>query len=141
MIGVMPAVQRVSTFPGVFRKMAVYFRIRLPLDQDLNERIFITLDIDEGMSDDVEVDEQYALPRKNLENALARAKERNAPYTEVMAKLIVDGIPITRAGQIRAVANIGGEALIGGYLNIALRDDASASQPPSSQSPPDAPAS
>jgi hypothetical protein len=135
LIGVMPALQRVPKFPGAFQRLSIYYRVRLPLDQDVNERVLVDLEIDEGVSVDIELEDSTPYPKENLERALALAKERNAPYAEVQARLIVDGIPITGAGQIRAIAKIGDERLVGGYLNIKLKDDSSASPPPSSQSP------
>jgi hypothetical protein len=132
LIGVMPSTQRVPTVPGAFRRLSVYYRIRLPLDQDINERISASLDIDEGVvGPEVEFSDDGGLPKINLERAVQRAKILKAAYVEVHARIRLDELPIVGPGQIRAIAKVGHQTVVGGYLNIELRDDSNASQPPS----------
>ncbi|UGY15087.1 hypothetical protein HAP48_0042275 [Bradyrhizobium septentrionale] len=131
-IGVMPAAIRVSKFPGALRRFSVYYRIRLPLDHDPSERIFINLDAD-GVSD-VQIVDEDGLSAESLERLIARTKRQKAPHVEINARLRLDDFPLIGAGQIRAVAIVGEQKLVGGFINVELRDDATASQQPSEQS-------
>lgn len=136
-IGVLPAVTRISKLPGTFRRFSVYFRIRLPLDHDANKRVFINIEAD-GVSD-AEVEDDEGMPKESLERAIARAKERNAPFVEITARLHLNDFPVIGTGQIRAIATVGDEHLVGAFLNVELKEGSSSEhQSPPDQSPPQA---
>ncbi|MEY9110430.1 hypothetical protein ABH999_006626 [Bradyrhizobium yuanmingense] len=118
-IGVLPALTRLSKIPGEFRRFSTYFRIRLPLDHDLKNRVFITIEAD-GVSD-AQIEDDGGLPDDILQQAIDKAKERNAPFVEVIARLRLDDFPIIGSGQIRAIAIVGGERLVGGFVNVEVR--------------------
>ncbi|MCW1991275.1 UNVERIFIED_ORG: hypothetical protein M2425_002727 [Bradyrhizobium japonicum] len=120
LIGVLPTGIRVPELPWQLKRLSLYYRIRLPLDQDTNQKIYIDLDA-AGVTDaGIEADDQ-GIPKEVLERAVARARERNAPYVEVIARLRLDGFPIVGEGRITALLFAGEEKVVGGYLNIALK--------------------
>lgn len=142
LIGVMPDTIRIPRVPGVLRRLVIHARIRVNIDYvDFDRSIRISLS---GTPDGLEVRgaTEGPIPKELLERSLARAKEFGLPYASVYGQIRLDEpVPIKEVGTLMVYLHCGDEKEVCGLLNISIKNDATASLPPASQSPPDVPAS
>lgn len=140
LIGVMSDVLRVN-LPGKIRRLVVYYRMKFETGVEYDQAIMPSLEWNGEALDSPAPHEP--LPISLLQGGILRAEERKLPYFSVAARInLNEPVPVEEPGQILAFLNIGSERLLCGALTIIAKPSSStASEPPSSQSPPGALAS
>lgn len=139
-IGIYPDSIDVPSFPGALRRLAVFFRVRFSVDGNFDEPISVDLEIDGGMVEHVS---PQPVRQDMVKQAVEKARQRGLPYTSITARVQIEE-PVAVPGPcvIRAVLKKGDETELCGLLNIratpASEVSATASAPPSEQSPPSA---
>jgi hypothetical protein len=127
LIGAMSDTIGVEKFPTTFRRLAVYFRIRLEVEGEYTKPISVELEIPEA---DGEIISQSMdrVPPEMIERSLKRAKERGLPFATLNGRMLVqEPVKIRAPRKILAILKYGKRREVCGFLNVAEKDEKDAS--------------
>lgn len=121
----------------VMPKIGIYTRIVAPIDEPLDriDVLLVSPDGDKrGMGD---------FSKEFLENTRKDARGKGSPVITLIARAVASPFPVPPSGgRFLVVVQTQESQIVSGTMNVLIGpSDPTASQPPSSQSPPDAPAS
>jgi hypothetical protein len=136
-IGLMTDTRIVPSFPWSFRRMAVYFQIKLDVDKSYDQPLLMDLESSES---ELEHADRSPAPLDMIERAIAKAKQRGLPFATITGRVqFKEPMLVPEKAKIYAVLKYGEERDICAVLNVIERpkDDSTASSRPPLQSPSD----
>jgi hypothetical protein len=116
LVGIMPDFVSFPKFPAPLRRLTAYFRFKFDTDGNYEEPISIGVELD-GVPVETAAP-SGAMPRKMIQEAQARAKEKNVPLFTLMGRVFMrEPLPtLQKPSQMLAILNVGTERMVCGAL-------------------------
>lgn len=128
-----PPNQNIVSTKAALPKLGVYLRVNIGIENTVPAIIKAYVKNTNG---ELIVETDWS--REVIDKAFADSKKKASPHVGFVFKAVMGPVPLHNSGRISVTASVDGVEYIAGTLNVVIP---TVLEPPSSQSPPDAPAS
>src|SRR4051794_40800732 len=116
LIGVKADTTRVPNFPGRFKNISAYFRVRFEIGKQYPDPVGIEVEA-EGMK--IEQDSPTGpIPPELIESAIKNATAVGSPYATIIGRIEFEGLVIPQPVTLKAMLRVGSQTELCGILNI-----------------------
>jgi hypothetical protein len=130
-VGIYSEVATVASFPGSFKRILIYVRLHVDIDQEINElKLFLKV----PKADEEEI---AVFDLEDFEEGRKLARLRTMPYIDVATQVSVEPLRVPAEGLVQATLQLNDERTVVAAMLVRKRPSRpNASEPPSKQPPP-----